>query len=175
MKVSSRVRCEQFPCTDVNTNCYLVPSVKVDPDGVTMVMISEAAPEDSNDYYYAKGDPLYQATTVQAFKDAGADVSSIRDLLDLGRRSTGRVYDALCTQNVDDLAVLTDAAGPGQRLQAKDPYIVPALFCQDLRRAIVKAPSGWHGSHPRAPVHKRNDSAEGALVGKGGQDQDNHV
>jgi uracil-DNA glycosylase len=49
-----------------------------------MIMISEAAPEDANNYYYALGNPLFQETTVQAFKDAGADVSSIQDLLDKG-------------------------------------------------------------------------------------------
>jgi uracil-DNA glycosylase len=47
-------------------------------------MISEVAPADYADYYYAKGNPLFQQTTVQAFKDAGADVSSIQDILDLG-------------------------------------------------------------------------------------------
>ena len=47
-------------------------------------MISEAAPENPKDYYYAKGDSLFQKTTVQAFSDAGAKVESIQDILDLG-------------------------------------------------------------------------------------------
>jgi uracil-DNA glycosylase len=47
-------------------------------------MISEAAPERASDYYYAKGNPLFQQTTVQAFKDAGRAVSSIQDLVDMG-------------------------------------------------------------------------------------------
>jgi len=47
-------------------------------------MISEAAPENPGDYYYAGGGSLFQQTTVQAFNDAGATVSSIRDILDLG-------------------------------------------------------------------------------------------
>ncbi|HEY42081.1 MAG TPA: uracil-DNA glycosylase [Dehalococcoidia bacterium] len=47
-------------------------------------MISEAAPENPDDYYYAKGDSLFQQTTVQAFNDAGADVSSMQDILNLG-------------------------------------------------------------------------------------------
>ncbi|UCC49911.1 MAG: uracil-DNA glycosylase [Gemmatimonadota bacterium] len=47
-------------------------------------MISEAAPPDPGDYYYAKGKPLFQETTVQAFRDAGAGVSSIQDILKLG-------------------------------------------------------------------------------------------
>jgi uracil-DNA glycosylase len=47
-------------------------------------MISEAAPTNPGDYYYAKGDSLFRQTAVQAFKDAGANVSSIQDILDLG-------------------------------------------------------------------------------------------
>ncbi|MBU0494186.1 MAG: uracil-DNA glycosylase family protein [Chloroflexi bacterium] len=49
-----------------------------------MVLISEAAPADLGNYYYAPGDPLFQQTTVQAFQDAGADVASIQDILGLG-------------------------------------------------------------------------------------------
>jgi uracil-DNA glycosylase len=49
-----------------------------------MVMVSEAAPQDARDYYYAKGEPLFAQTTVQAFRDADADVSSVRDLLEMG-------------------------------------------------------------------------------------------
>jgi uracil-DNA glycosylase len=49
-----------------------------------MVMISEAAPVNPGDYYYAKGDSLFEQTTVQAFKDAGENVSSIQDILDQG-------------------------------------------------------------------------------------------
>jgi len=54
------------------------------PARVSIVMISEAAPENPADYYYAKGNPLFQQTTVQAFKDAGADVASMNDILDMG-------------------------------------------------------------------------------------------
>ncbi|MBI4296366.1 MAG: uracil-DNA glycosylase [Chloroflexi bacterium] len=47
-------------------------------------MISEAAPADRADYYYAGGESLFQQTTVQAFNDAGTPVSSIEDILNLG-------------------------------------------------------------------------------------------
>ncbi|NOR82508.1 MAG: uracil-DNA glycosylase [Ardenticatenales bacterium] len=47
-------------------------------------MIWEAAPADGSDYYYANGDPLFLQTTLQAFNDAGANVSSLQDILDLG-------------------------------------------------------------------------------------------
>jgi uracil-DNA glycosylase len=69
---------------DVRHECYIIPDVELRPEDVQIVLISEAAPPDLNDYYYAAGDPLFQQTTVQAFQDAGADVSSIQDILDLG-------------------------------------------------------------------------------------------
>ncbi len=82
MRVSECIGCEEFPCEDVKTDCYIIPNIK--PRDVSIVMISEAAPANPGDYYYAKGDSLFQKTTVQAFKDAGANVSSIKDILDLG-------------------------------------------------------------------------------------------
>ena len=84
MRVNECIKCEEFPCADVRHNCYIIPDVDVKPDNISMVMISEAAPANPEDYYYAKGEPLFQQTTVQAFNDAGADVSSIQDILDLG-------------------------------------------------------------------------------------------
>ena len=88
MKVCAHIRCDEFPCTGVNHDAYLVPDVDVDPESISIVLISEAAPPDPADYYYARpkagAESLFQQTTVQAFQDAGADVSSIQDILDLG-------------------------------------------------------------------------------------------
>ena len=84
MRVSDSVRCERFPCTDVKHECYAVSEIDVEPETVSIVMVSEAAPENRADYYYAGGESLFEQTTVQAFRDAGADVSSIRDILGLG-------------------------------------------------------------------------------------------
>jgi len=47
-------------------------------------MISESTPANPNDYYYASGDPLFQKTTVQAFRDAGVNASSTMDLVEKG-------------------------------------------------------------------------------------------
>ena len=84
MRVSECIRCTKFPCVDVNHKCYVVPDVETDPEKVSIAMVAEAAPPDLNDYFYAKGDPLFGRTTVQAFNDAGAKVSSVRDILGLG-------------------------------------------------------------------------------------------
>jgi uracil-DNA glycosylase len=63
---------------------YTVPDTDVKPNTVSIILISEAAPADPADYYYAEGNPLFQQTTVQAFNDAGVEVSSMRDILRLG-------------------------------------------------------------------------------------------
>ena len=84
MRVSECIGCADYPCTDVDKGAYTVPDVDLDPDTVRMAMISEAAPGDPNDYYYAEGDPLFQRTTVQAFNEAGVEAGSIRDLVGMG-------------------------------------------------------------------------------------------
>lgn len=84
MRVSECVGCETFPCVDVRHECYVVPDIEIDPGEISIVLISEAAPADLGDYYYAGGTPLFESTTVQAFQDAGAQVASIRDIVGLG-------------------------------------------------------------------------------------------
>jgi uracil-DNA glycosylase len=84
MRVSDCVACDEFPCVDVNHDCHLVPDIAIDPKKVRIVIVSEATPPDATDYYYAAGQPLFQETTVQAFRDAGASVSSVRDIVKSG-------------------------------------------------------------------------------------------
>jgi len=84
MRVSECVACKAFPCADVKHDRYIVPGINLKPEAISIVMVSEAAPENPDDYYYAKGKPLFQQTTVQAFNDAEADVSSVKDLVARG-------------------------------------------------------------------------------------------
>lgn len=84
VNLSKCVKCIDFPCLDVNKDCYLVPSIEVDPAKIKAFMVSEAPPIEPDDYFYAKGDPFYMQTTAQAFKDAGFEVTSMEDVLDLG-------------------------------------------------------------------------------------------
>jgi uracil-DNA glycosylase len=84
MRVSECIGCQEFPCAGVRHACYVVPDIDVQPEDISMVMISEAAPADPGDYYYAGGESLFQQTTVQAFNDAGVSVSSVQDIVDLG-------------------------------------------------------------------------------------------
>jgi len=84
MKPSGVIQCSDFPCLDTRRASYLVPSVDIDPAKVSILLISEAAPEDPADGYYAGPEALFAQTTVQAFRDTGAQVSSIEDILALG-------------------------------------------------------------------------------------------
>ena len=84
MKISNYIKCNDFPCQDVNRECYLIPGIDIDPARFSIFMISEAPPQDSNGYFYAKNNPSFLQTTIQSFNDAGLNVSSAEDLLGLG-------------------------------------------------------------------------------------------
>jgi len=84
MRVNEDVTCNQFPCSDVRHECYMIPHVELNPVNISIFLVSESAPADLADYYYAEGDPLFMQTTIQAFKDAGAEVESITDILKMG-------------------------------------------------------------------------------------------
>jgi uracil-DNA glycosylase len=84
MRVSARVKCDRFPCGDVRHECCIVPSIDVRAEEISIVMISEAAAEERQQYFYARGNPLFAATTIEAFREAGTDVASVRDILALG-------------------------------------------------------------------------------------------
>lgn len=84
MKTCDKVQCREFPCIGVNQSAYIVPDVEINPDDIRIILISESAPPETSDYYYAKGNPLFQQTTVQAFRDAGITANNVRTLLDIG-------------------------------------------------------------------------------------------
>jgi len=83
MRVSTCVTCTALPCDDVQRDRFVVPDVEPEPERISIVLVSEAAPVSPGDYY-AGGDSLFERTTVQAFNDAGAKVSSIGDIVGLG-------------------------------------------------------------------------------------------
>ena len=84
MKPNETVKCLDFPCTDTNRLSHLVPGLELDPARVSILLISEASPVDPQDYYYAGADALFARTSLLAFQDAGAQVASMQDILDLG-------------------------------------------------------------------------------------------
>lgn len=58
----------------------LIPSM-LDHEKVRMILISEALPEDMDDYFFSKSKSLFVVNTIEAFNVAGVPVKSIDDIL----------------------------------------------------------------------------------------------
>jgi len=84
VKISSKIKCPDFPCTDTDKTNYILPDVEINPSRIKVIVIAEAPPSDKADYFYATGNPFYLQTTIQAFSDAGFNISSMQDILNLG-------------------------------------------------------------------------------------------
>lgn len=113
MKASIYIHCPDFPCLDTRRASYLVPGVDIDPAKVSILLISEAAPENPADGYYAGPEALFAQTTVLAFQDAGAKVRSIQDILAMGVYLTtavkcGKTGYGLATDTVQHCSHLLD-------------------------------------------------------------------
>ena len=78
------MQCTDFPCLDTRQASYLIPDIDIDPPKVSILLISEAAPENPADHCYAGANALFAQTTLLAFQDAGAKVKSMQDILGLG-------------------------------------------------------------------------------------------
>lgn len=84
MKTCDHISCNNFPCNDINTASHTIPYIELDPHRIQLIMISEAPPPESSDYFYAPGNPFYLETTMQAFNDAGRAITSMQDIVDSG-------------------------------------------------------------------------------------------
>ena len=84
MNPNSLVQCVDFPCMDIRRAGQLIPDADIDPAKVSILLISEAAPENPADGYYAGPEAIFAQTTLLAFQDAGAKVQSMQDILNLG-------------------------------------------------------------------------------------------
>jgi hypothetical protein len=84
MRIGDFVHCEEFPCSEARRESYLVPAIEIDPQSIRLLLISETAPTELKDDYYAARDALFARTTLQAFQEAGLKVSSIEELVQKG-------------------------------------------------------------------------------------------
>ncbi len=55
------------------------------------MLLPEPAPAERKDYDYAGGDSAFERTTLEAFKEAGAEVSSLKELMVIGVYLTSAV------------------------------------------------------------------------------------
>ena len=84
MRINECIDCISFPCLDVIHSGFILPDIEIDPDKVSLVVISESAPENPADSYYAPGSSLFQQNSLQAFQSGGVEVDSFQELLDMG-------------------------------------------------------------------------------------------
>jgi uracil-DNA glycosylase len=84
MRPLDHINCVDHPCQDVVHALFSVSASDIQPKKIKMMLISEAAPAKAGDGYYAGGESLFERTTLLAFQDAGAQVESFQDVLDLG-------------------------------------------------------------------------------------------
>ena len=91
MNVMHHPGCRNFPCLDVNHDGYVIPITRLDPEKITIAMISEAAPQDTGDYYYAGSQAAFEQSTLDVFQKAGLPVDSFQEVIDLGVYLTSAV------------------------------------------------------------------------------------
>lgn len=84
MRVSDHIHCADWPCQDLDTQRFSVPAMALDPIQIGILMICEAPARDPEDDLAAEGRPFYLETTCAAFGDAGHEVESLTDILELG-------------------------------------------------------------------------------------------
>jgi uracil-DNA glycosylase len=113
MKITDAIRCPAFSCTDIDKTSYILPSLDLDPGKIKILMITEAPPENKSGYFYAAGNPFYLQTTLQAFKDAGANVGSMQDILGLGVYITtaikcAKLHYALSPETMNNCSLLLE-------------------------------------------------------------------
>lgn len=123
MRPSQFVKCVDFPCLDISKDRYLVPDIEIEPEKIRAIMISEAPPQDATDYFYARDNPFYMQTTAQAFNDAGFDVSSIEDMLNLGVYVTTAIKCAKTAYSISPETVENCCL----RILEKEVYLFPKI------------------------------------------------
>ena len=161
MRISECIGCKTFPCSDVKHESYVIPGVEVDPEQISILLISEAAPADPADHYYAAGDPLFAQTTVKAFQDAGAAVSSIQDILALGVYLTPAVKCGKTGYGIEKATI-----GECSRLLEQEialfPNVAAYLLMGDVAIQAVNAIAKRAGEPrviPAGPTYKIRDQA----------------
>jgi hypothetical protein len=92
----SQIVCPDFPCVDVRHARFSAPAPRINPESVSIILVSEAVPGSPEDDYAAGQASLFARTTVLAFQDAGAAVQSIGDIEGLGVYLTSAVK---CAKN----------------------------------------------------------------------------
>ena len=156
MIVDECYACALYPCADVHHAGFTLSPLPIDRDAVRIVLISECAAAAPSDNYFAGGDPLFARTTIQAFRDAGADVDSIGDILNLGIYLTTAVKCSKMSYGIHRETVVECS-----RLLEKEldqfPNIRALLLMGDVANQAINTIARRHGlprEIPKTPTYK---------------------
>jgi uracil-DNA glycosylase len=134
MRISDYVGCRNFPCPDVNQSSYIIPGVEVEVKTISIILISESAPEKPSDYYYATGGPdapLFAKTSLLAFNDAGVKVNSVQELVQRGVYLTSAVKCAKTTYGIQT-GTITECSRLLERELSLFPNVKAYLLMGDV-------------------------------------------
>lgn len=82
-------------------NGIYLNSIEIDPLTVRAIMINEVVPSDPSQDFYGAAHAAYLDTTIPLFQMAGAEVTSIQDILELGIYITNAVKTPKSDYTID--------------------------------------------------------------------------
>lgn len=93
-----------------NPDKLQLPNVSVDIESIKVIMINEVTPQNPDDFFYSQFEqPDYMKTTLHLFKNAGADVNSIQDIINMGIYITTAIKCPKSGYSVDSSVIKTHA------------------------------------------------------------------
>ena len=110
--------------------------VEVDPESIRAIMINEVVPADPAQDFYGESGEEYLSTTIPLFQQAGLDVQSIRDILDMGVYITNAVKTpktayAIEKERLDENLPYLEAE------LALFPNVQVIMLCGDVAKKMV--------------------------------------
>jgi uracil-DNA glycosylase len=151
MKTCDYVGCKNFPCTDVNHSSYIIPGFEIEVKTVSIVLISESAPENRSDYYYAAGTPLFAETTLLAFNDAGMKVSSVQELIQHGVYLTSAVKCGKTAYGIQG-STITECSRLLERELSLFPHVKALLLMGDVAIKAINSIAKRNGEPRPVPA-----------------------
>jgi uracil-DNA glycosylase len=85
-----------------NIDSLQLPNISLDSENIKVIMINEVTPQNCDDFFYSKSEqPDYMRTTLALFKNAGIEVNSIQDIINMGIYITTAVKCSKSEYSVD--------------------------------------------------------------------------
>ncbi|MBN2010639.1 uracil-DNA glycosylase family protein [candidate division KSB1 bacterium] len=150
MSQNQCIECRQFPCSDIDTSCYQLPTLSVDPINIQMVMITDTPRANETSMPESIEDSIEVHTTRQAFHDAGLLLPSLKAMLNLGIYITTAVK---CAKKNDAVSLTTieECSQLLEREMAQFPNLKTIVLHGDAAIRALNAISQRHNNKPVVP------------------------